>query len=170
MTSRLRAWHTGRSSLSNKKNWKRYVLANDSKSLQTCVEQETAVWANFNVLWYLQELMASLESQKKASLSSRFRRRQKTVEEQEENDRKWKRIQVSDVKCELWQLRLVHSATATRTVYVFRWGHSMNTTISCHDTRFFPLPLPSQLGAEPISWRHQNNENYAVAFRVWTSS
>ncbi len=38
--------------------------------------------------------MASLEQQKKSSLSSRFRRRQRTEEEQEENDRKWKRIQV----------------------------------------------------------------------------
>ena len=46
---------------------------------------------------WLQELMASLETQKKSSLSSRFRRRQRTLEEQEENDRKWKRIQVNDI-------------------------------------------------------------------------
>ena len=67
---------------------------------------ETALWTN-SVLWYLQELMASLESQKKASLSSRFRRRQKTVEEQEENDRKWKRIQVSEDTYEIIRITLI---------------------------------------------------------------
>ena len=65
-------------------------------------------------------------------------------------------------------LRFVHTAMATTIFYVFRCHHSMNTTISFHETYFFPLLFPSQLGAVPISWRHQNNENYVVAVKVWT--
>ena len=38
----------------------------------------------------------------------------------------------------------------------------MWTPICCYDTPGFPLPLAPQLGAEPISWRHHNNEKYAA--------
>jgi len=40
------------------------------------------------------ELVQSLEMQRKNSLSARFRRRQRTLDQQEEADKKWKKIQV----------------------------------------------------------------------------
>ena len=47
---------------------------------------------------------------------------------------------------------------------------NVNAFTCCHKTHFFPLPLPSQLGTELISWRDQNNENFIVSATVWTSS
>ena len=44
--------------------------------------------------------------------------------------------------------------------FAFHWRHSVNTTTCCHDTHFFPLPLSSELGAEPIPWQKWKTENF----------
>ena len=68
---------------------------------------------------------------------------------------------------------LVHTATATTNKVKFFCFPLLSQCEHHHLLLWYPiflLLLPPWFGPEPIQWRHQNNEKYAVAVPVWTSS